>query len=112
MHRARQAHPDAGDLGAARAGLVEHLADEPRRERDRLRRGQVGVERLVALREHAVREVGQRDAQVALAEVQAERDARGAIERDEHGRAADRARAARGRVAGRLDHQPRRPAAR
>ena len=58
-------------------------------QRDRLRGGQVGVERLVALREHAVGEVGERDAQVALAEVQPERDARRAVERDEHGRAAD-----------------------
>ena len=89
VDRARQAHADPGDLGAARAGLVEHLADEPRRERDRLRRRQVGAERLVALREHAVGEVGERDPQVALAEVEPERHARRAVERHEHGRAAD-----------------------
>ena len=89
MDRARQAHADPGDLGAARVGLVEHLADEPRRERDRLRRREVGAERLVALREHAVGQVGERDPQVALAEVEPERDARRAVERHEHERPAD-----------------------
>ena len=87
VHRPRQAHPDAGDLVAERPCLVEHLADEPGGERDRLRGGQVGVELLVALGQHRVREVRHRDAQVALAEVQPERDAGVAVQR-RRGRAA------------------------
>ena len=75
MHGPGQAHADTHDLLAAGAGLVEHLGDHARRQRDRLSGRQVGVQRRVALGEHGVGEVGERDTHVALAEVQPEGDA-------------------------------------
>ena len=106
VHRPGQAHPGADDLVAAGARSGERLDDEAGGTRDRLRRGEVGVELLVALGEDRVREVGDGDAQVALAEVQPEGDAGAAVQRDEHGRTADRSAGPRRLAVLRLDREP------
>ena len=69
------------------AGLGEHLLDELERDVEALVRGVVGVERDGALGEDRRGQVGDRDAQVAVAEVDAERGAGGGVEREQDRRA-------------------------
>jgi hypothetical protein len=76
--RARHAHADAGDAARVGADLVEQLAHEPAGERDAVARGVVDVDGLLGLGEDGVGEVGDRDPDVREAEVDADRDARGA----------------------------------
>ena len=66
-----------------------------RGERDGLGGGEVGVQLRVALREHRVGEVGDGDPQVALAEVQPEREAGVPVQRQPGGRPAHGAAGAR-----------------
>ena len=62
----------------------------PARQRDRLGRGQVGVQRAVALGQQLVREIGDRHPQMALAEVDPGDHARLAVQRDQDRRTPDR----------------------
>jgi hypothetical protein len=86
--RARQAHayPDHAIAVGARLGQrgVDHLRGgvEP------LDRQMVHIDRLPALGEDGVREVADRDGDVAVAEVDADDRARGRRQRDQHGWAA------------------------
>src|SRR3954451_4329042 len=69
VDRPGQPHPDPDELAAAHRRLIECVLEHQLGERDRLAGRQVGVQRAVALGEQLVREVAERDPQVALAEV-------------------------------------------
>ena len=88
MHRAREPHADAEQAARVHAGRLQHALDELGRLLD-ARVGVVVVRHLAPLLgEQLVGEVGERDGQVALAEVDADREAGARIERDQRGRAA------------------------
>ncbi len=80
--RAGQPHADAGHALGAEPGLAEQLLDQPAGELDALRRRVVDVERLALLGQHRVAEVGDRHAHVRVPEVDPDRHAGDAAERE------------------------------
>ena len=95
VHRARGAvdrarQPDAGaeDARAVDLGRGEHRVGELDRDVERALGGGVDVELAHALGEDRAREVGDRDVHVLVAEVDAEHEARGAVDREQRRRPA------------------------
>ena len=83
-----QAHPDAEDEAAVDAGLLEREVDELAGGRQAVLGAVVAGQRAAQLREHGVAEVGDRDGDVGLAEVDADGGAGAAVEGHQDGRAA------------------------
>ncbi len=88
VDRRRKAHDRADHPAAVQLGLVEDLVDEVACLRKALAGRRVDVELAPALGEHGVREVRHGDSQVAMAEVDRQRDAGGRVEGDHHAGAA------------------------
>ena len=78
--------PAASTRPAVDAGLLEQLVGEAGGEVERLVARRVDVDLRLALGEDGERQVGDGDAHVAVAEVDAEERAGGLVERDEHRR--------------------------
>ena len=108
MHGTGQPHADADDLVAGDLGLLERVGEQGSGERDRLLCRQIRIERAVALGQQRVREIGDREPHVALAEVDSDDDTGTAMQRDQDRRAAQRAAFGRVHGLGRLDDQARR----
>jgi hypothetical protein len=88
VHGSRQPHSHPEHATRVGAGSVEHQLHELRRTLD-AGLGVVVVTHLAPLLgEHLVRQVGQRDGEVPLAEVDADREPGARVERDEGGRPA------------------------
>ena len=104
VDRRRQTHPDADHPRPVGAGLLEHLVDELRRGGQPVVGRVVDVQLPPGLGEDGVGEVGDGDAQVAVAEVDPDREPGRGVERDHHRRSAGVRLAARLAVA--LARQP------
>ncbi len=88
LDRARQAHAGADHLRALDARVVERLGDELGGRVQAVARRVVGVELEAALGEDVRGEIGDRDAQVAVAEVDADGRARRGVEGEQDRRPA------------------------
>ena len=84
IDRRRQAHPDADHPVPIDARLVEDPLDELGGRVEALIGGVVDVHLAPRLGEHRVREIGDGDPQMTMAEVEPDREARRAVERDHH----------------------------
>ncbi len=90
IDRRRQPHDRSDHPAALDPGLPEHLVDELGRLGEAFARGLIDVELAPALGEDGVGEVGYCDPQVAVAEVDGERQAGGGVEGDHDAGAARR----------------------